>query len=363
MKINTLSELGKKGLNKRIKSSIFIFVYTALYFILAIFCDKVYNWSPFLDNDLIKQVIGFILLFSLLPLVVMASKEISFNFFKNNKVTWFVTSLILILTVYAPTISYFIYQYKIIANNIDDYFIATKIFITLLFCTNVIGIISFMFMLAFNQKLNISNFFTVALIYIFINSFFVGTFYITFTRGWITYLLIFLIVILSDTFAYVGGTFFGKTKLAPKTSPNKTVEGLLFGLFVSTFIIMIIILGLSFIKNESLNKNHNILYNVFGFNFSSQKENFNWNINHPLWWISVIVIFLVLSLISTLGDLIFSFFKRKNNIKDYSNLIPGHGGLLDRIDSQSVVVFVMFSFILIVNSALSDEFILPLMTN
>jgi len=85
-----------------------------------------------------------------------------------------------------------------------------------------------------------------------------------------------MIVFLSDTFAYVGGVLFGKTKLAPKISPNKTVEGLIFGLVIATIVIMLIIFGLSYLpikpKNGIVLKSQNVLYNIFGLDFSSSNE-------------------------------------------------------------------------------------------
>lgn len=107
------------------------------------------------------------------------------------------------------------------------------------------------------------------------------------------------IVCLNDIFAYLIGKLIGKHKFS-KISPNKTLEGIIagniFGVVGGTIFYLI------FINNQI-----NILF--------------------------LIVITLALSISGQLGDLIFSKIKRENNIKDFSKLIPGHGGILDRLDS------------------------------
>ena len=121
-------------------------------------------------------------------------------------------------------------------------------------------------------------------------------------------LYVVLVTIMSDTFAHFFGTKIGKNKLCPKVSPNKTVEGLLGGLFFGTFIGSVFFL--TFINTMS-----NIFY--------------------------VIVISLALSLIAEFGDLVFSAIKRRYNVKDYGNIMPGHGGVLDRLDS---ILFAILAF-------------------
>lgn len=119
------------------------------------------------------------------------------------------------------------------------------------------------------------------------------------------------ITILTDTFAYLGGKFFGKNKLLERISPNKTIEGSLIGLIVSTSISSVFYLFV-------INPGENIII--------------------------IILISFILSIIGQIGDLVFSAIKREFEIKDYSNLIPGHGGILDRFDS---IAFVSLFYIVI----------------
>ena len=112
---------------------------------------------------------------------------------------------------------------------------------------------------------------------------------------------IFLIVILNtsifDTFAYVTGSNIGKHFITPNISPNKTWEGLVGGLIGSA---------------------------VLGFIISNM---FNSSL-------LLILIFILGGMLAFIGDLIISFHKRENNIKDTGTLLPGHGGALDRLDSH-----------------------------
>jgi phosphatidate cytidylyltransferase len=101
------------------------------------------------------------------------------------------------------------------------------------------------------------------------------------------------------------GTMIGKHKLIPSVSPKKSVEGSVCGLGLGTFISVL------FFKNVI-----GIPVNIF----------------------VLILMTLFLSVIGQLGDLLFSKIKRENNIKDFSNIMPGHGGILDRLDSLALVL-------------------------
>lgn len=132
----------------------------------------------------------------------------------------------------------------------------------------------------------------------------------------------------SDTGAYFAGTFFGKHKLCPSISPKKTVEGLVGGIFAA-------ILG-------------NLLVSVAFVWASNMLVPMGYFVSHLQVNIVAIALFTpLLSLMGVLGDLSASVIKRQNGIKDFGNIMPGHGGIMDRFDSVlfiSPVVFLIFRF-------------------
>ena len=125
--------------------------------------------------------------------------------------------------------------------------------------------------------------------------------------GHYMYVLIFLGAWVSDTFAYFTGVLFGKHKLIPSISPKKTVEGAIGGVVFT--LIAFVIYGLV------LNKAFSVSIPIYTF----------------------IILGLLLPVVSQIGDLIASAVKRQYGIKDYGNLFPGHGGVLDRFDSVMLV--------------------------
>ena len=127
---------------------------------------------------------------------------------------------------------------------------------------------------------------------------------------------VFVISYLSDTAAYFIGSRFGRHKLIERVSPKKTIEGsaagLIFGMLGSLLWAFI--------------------FKFFGF---------------PPY--VFIISSIVLPVVSEIGDLVFSLMKRHYGIKDFSELIPGHGGILDRLDSNifCIIVFGVLLTILI----------------
>lgn len=125
-------------------------------------------------------------------------------------------------------------------------------------------------------------------------------------------LYLFFITIFTDSYAYITGMLIGRNKLLESISPKKTIEGLvggtLFGvLFSATYYITVI--------------------------------------NNDIALYKIILITTFLSIIGQFGDLFFSAIKRYYGKKDFSNIMPGHGGVLDRLDS---IIFVLLSYMILV---------------
>ena len=127
-------------------------------------------------------------------------------------------------------------------------------------------------------------------------------------------LIMVLISVLMDTLAFFGGKKFGQSKLLQNDSPNKTVEGFLIAMTIAPLIILVL-------------------------TFSLIEKNFY----------QYVILILVSSFVAVIGDAVISLFKRVAEVKDTSNLIPGHGGLLDRIDSHLATIPI-FIFVLIILS-------------
>ena len=123
-----------------------------------------------------------------------------------------------------------------------------------------------------------------------------------------------ILIWVNDSFAFFVGKNFGKRKLFVSVSPKKTQEGFIGGLLFSLLFAYIV--------------------SRFNTNFTT----LNW-----------LIIAVIISVIGTLGDLVESKFKRQANIKDSGTIMPGHGGMLDRLDSlffAAPFVYLYINFII-----------------
>lgn len=144
--------------------------------------------------------------------------------------------------------------------------------------------------------------------FVFLSVFYVGVgfYYLMTTReAGLEFIIYALLVVWStDSGAYFTGRKLGKHKLWPEISPNKTIEGFVGGIVIAVIFVM-------------------IMQFIYPFNVS---------------WIALIVITIVSSVFGQLGDLVESAIKRHYDVKDSGNLLPGHGGILDRFDSLLFVL-------------------------
>lgn len=131
------------------------------------------------------------------------------------------------------------------------------------------------------------------------------------------YLLLCLFIAwMSDIGAYFAGSFFGKHKLCPKISPKKTVEGFIGGWLFSVGATV----GFAYL--------YDLLVLPEGV--------------HPVYW-QIAVLAFVMCPLSVVGDLFASVIKRQTGAKDYGNIMPGHGGMMDRFDSVLFIAPLVFA--------------------
>ena len=186
-------------------------------------------------------------------------------------------------------------------------------------------VVIFLFLLVslLNKEFTFSQIIFIIFSILFLGYFFRSIIFLTLSNdlGWSVLWYLFSITTSTDTMAYVFGRYFGKTKLAPNISPNKTVEGSVLGtlssMVIGTFFACIIA----------------YLINIHTLFFGVERYDASLRSNFFVFAAVFLGISFILSIFAQFGDLVFSKIKRDFKIKDFSNIFPGHGGLLDRIDS------------------------------
>ncbi len=119
-----------------------------------------------------------------------------------------------------------------------------------------------------------------------------------------------------DTFAYFSGTLFGKHKLIPSVSPKKTVEGAIGAVIGCTISFLVYGIIVDYAVGLSVN------------------------------YLNLVILAVLCGIVAQLGDLSASVIKREFGVKDFGNLIPGHGGIIDRIDSLIFIAPLVYYFLL-----------------
>ena len=147
-------------------------------------------------------------------------------------------------------------------------------------------------------------------------------------------LIVFVIfaTFMTDTGAYFVGVFFGKTRMNERISPKKTWEGFVGGVVISAVLSSVAGILLAYFD-----------YPLLPF----------LDLSH---WYLIVLFSLLLPFFATLGDFVFSSIKRSWGIKDYGRLIPGHGGVLDRLDSIIFAAIMSSIFVFMVSTVLAGNF-------
>ncbi|MGN1095625.1 MAG: phosphatidate cytidylyltransferase [Eubacteriales bacterium] len=218
--------------------------------------------------------------------------------------------------IFVAAPSYFL---AIVATLITVFFLESEHYVAYLLCAGFLFMFSVLASSMFNT--GIVRFSQAASVVATAFYIICGFFSIIFLRysemGMYLYWLVFIGAWATDTGAYFVGVLCGKHKLIPEVSPKKTVEGAIGG--VLGCVIGYLIFGLCMDKFCSLTVNYTAL----------------------------IVSAVIIAVISQLGDLIASYIKREHDIKDYGNIFPGHGGVMDRFDSIIAVAPVILGITMI----------------
>ncbi len=187
-------------------------------------------------------------------------------------------------------------------------YISVPYYVALLSVLLVIAMVIFLLMMRFFGKYDLKavykTFFLALLPPLFYSSFISLRMF----KNGIYYILLFaLVCAVTDSAAYFVGRAMGRKKLAPLVSPKKTIEGSIGGSLCAVIIMLLVGLAVDLMTDLNIN------------------------------YIALAIYALIASVIDQIGDLSMSVIKRTVGIKDYSNLMPGHGGVLDRFDSYMFV--------------------------
>ncbi len=320
-----MSKLNLKKDKNRYFTSLIIILFYMIYFFTGLI------WSQWTDLKY-TWVSNVVFMFLNVLLLCLINYEILkyFGFIEKQFIFLQIISYFLIIALYIMPYSMEINVYPPYNNNrfiwMHQWYI--PIYYVLIYLIYIL-------MFVFNKKISFKKINQLFIFTIFIISAFKAMTILMLHSeyGWTSLMYLFIAVIFTDSASYIGGLLFGKHKLSPKISPNKTLEGFLFGIFIGTITSFIFAISIYLSFNGQIDKQHQ--YCPF-LNLMQLKSNYAIYILYMLFSI-------ILCTMSQFGDLLFSLIKRKANIKDFSNFLPGHGGILDRMDS--IIVVSLFAFL------------------
>lgn len=352
--VNKLDSDKKKTLQNRTLISIYVFIYYILIILFSFFSD---------DSKIANQVIkanfpqAMKIAFSILYLIiiyipfVIAMVEINRFIFGKNRSSLVVIMLCGTLFFFLPNISYLSFKYlglfdvKRTPTIYNDPELNAKInelnkirlFFGTILASMLITVVMMNLMLTIAKLNNFKNVLTLNFIMFIVPFGFMSFGILGLLKSWVVLLFIFFSVVFTDASCYGIGLMFGKNKMAPTVSPNKTWEGAIGGSIIA-------IIGLIIYSSLWKLDSTNIGFSTLSIFQSTRNDWVNW-----IW---IVCISITLVIFSIIGDLTFSYIKRHFNIKDYGTILKSHGGILDRVDSlvfsssaYAIIVFVSSSMI------------------
>ena len=259
-------------------------------------------------NNLSKRVLSGLVLFSLLVLIIYAASSI------DSKIGVYAIALITLVIFwefyqfFEKKLIGFVFLLSSILSMILITIIPNIIFYFIIISSLIWALMSIRIFVFDNPRMNSIELFVLGYLLIFPS--FISAIFIY--GNWSPSILLLIIfgVSVADTSAYFIGKKFGKTKLLANTSPGKTLEGLIGACVITPIFLALIAFFLD--------------YQFIGF----------------------FIFGLILTPISFLGDIVFSYVKRSRDKKDSSNLIPGHGGFIDLLDGTIAVLTFFWMFAL-----------------
>ena len=340
MQINKLDDTKKKTLANRTVVSIIILFYYILTLLFSFLSDS--TILSLTSTDVIhslstRGIMGIIFVVSFFVPLPMAIYEFNKLIFGKNIKSYITLLIVSSLYYLAPNITYIALKNFALIDRFqvtNHLYVKTELYFYISFVVveSAILFIVLNITLIVNKKNNVKNTVTLNGLGFIINFGFFALCYIGLTKSWVLLLFLFFIICSTDVFCYLCGSFFGKRQLAPKISPNKTVEGAIYGAITATAITLVYP-GLLLINNTNLLFDKILWINI-GYLVDAKNQLLIIQ-EAPLYlsWILLIILILCLVITCMIGDLLFSYVKRVYEIKDYSNVLKTHGGVLDRLDS------------------------------
>ncbi len=352
MKTETDRQKKDRILKARSKTGVVIVAYLVSYLLISIFSSP--QWFSFNNqgNLNIMFILNFVNLLLVVVFLYFACMEIGKLFMPKSKFlqNWNVCSTFVFLMVACLYLLLTRSSYVLAEKPLEFHFqmfcwiTIASIFLLWIINQATVGILY--------KKRLVTKKYTLFM-YPFLSGlmllFFISFFYVTVIHTWFVCMLLLAISILSDVFGYAIGINFGKHKMAPKISPKKSWEGLLGSYLITLVLPVAIFLALYFVPGAE--DKYKAMYAFVGSQWLQVTTSENLQ---PYFWAIYVSAFVILITASILGDLFFSNIKRRYKVKDFSNLLPGHGGILDRFDALSFTFIVFFVVTVICQLAIPD---------